>query len=208
MPDRIIDLDTWPRAAQYRLFRTYDRPQYAITTRIDVTALMERRKRDGISPYRATCHAIGEGIHAVPELRTRFQGETVTEFAQIELSMTVPVGEGDFRYGYVTHDSDFARFEANFEAASEAARTGAFVANTGERVDLAYLSCLPWMDYTSLDNALPGPDDCIPRIGWGKIVPSATGGQEMAMTLQCHHALVDGYQCGVFFDRVRQVLAA
>ena len=73
--------------------------------------------------------------------------------------------------------------------------------------DLAYLSCMPWLDYTSINNALPGPDDCIPRITWGKIV-ERDGRWEMAMTLEVHHALVDGAQVGAYFAAVQDALRA
>ena len=32
-----------------------------------------------------------------------------------------------------------------------------------------FLSCLPWMNFTALTNPNGGPDDCIPRISWGKL---------------------------------------
>ena len=84
---------------------------------------------------------------------------------------------------------------------------GILDANSGERDDLAYLSCMPWLDYTSINNALPGPDDCIPRITWGKIV-ERDGRWEMAMTLEVHHALVDGEQVGAYFAAVQDALRA
>jgi chloramphenicol O-acetyltransferase type A len=86
------------------------------------------------------------------------------------------------------------------------ARGGELNANSGERDDVAYLSCMPWLDYTSINNALPHADDCIPRVSWGKIVPEADGRQRMAMTIEVHHALVDGRQVGDFFAAVQAAL--
>ncbi len=79
-------------------------------------------------------------------------------------------------------------------------------ANTGQRFDLAYLSCLPWLDFTALDNALPGPDDCIPRFSWGKFVQNAEGSWSCAVAVQVHHALVDGLQVGQFFEAAQASL--
>ncbi len=200
-----IDLDTWPRAAQFRFFRTYDRPHYATTVRLDVTHLM-RRKGDGVSPYRACLYAIGAGIHAVPELTMRFRGDQVLAHDMITLSMTVPTHAGSFGYGYVPFVADFATFEAQAKRLIEAvAAGGALGANNGERDDLAYLSCMPWLDYTAINNALPGPDDCIPRISWGKFVDQGDR-WDMAMTLEVHHALVDGVQVGAYFAAVQAAL--
>jgi chloramphenicol O-acetyltransferase type A len=171
MTQQIIDLGAWPRAAQYRFFRTYQQPHYATTTRLDVTHLMSR-KTDGTSAYRACLYAIDVGLHQVPELCMRFRGNQVAAHDMITLSMTVPTDKGGLD------------------------------ANTGERDDLAYLSCMPWQDYTSINNALPEPDDCIPRITWEKFV-ERDGVWEMAMTLEVHYALVDGAQMRAYFAAVR-----
>ena len=46
-----------------------------------------------------------------------------------------------------------------------------------------------------------GPQDCIPRIAWGKI---AADGERWAMpvAVQVHHALVDGRHIGQFFEKL------
>lgn len=201
----IVDLETWPRAAQFRLFRTYQQPHYATTVRLDVTHLMAR-KAAGIAPYRACLYAIGSGLHAVPELCMRFRGDSVVRHQMVTLSMTVPTDTGSFGYAYVPYVSDFGTFDAQAKALiDQVAKGGALAANTGERDDLAYLSCMPWLDYTAINNALPGPDDCIPRVSWGKFVEK-DGRWDMAMTLEVHHALVDGAQVGAYFAAVQGAL--
>lgn len=201
-----VDLNTWPRAAQFQFFRTYERPHFAVTSRIDVTDLMVHAKPFGVSPYRASLYAIGAGIHAVPELLMRFRGNTVVRHEAVELSMTVPLHTGSFGYAYVPYVADFATFDAQAKALIEAVAAGAVLAaNTGERDDLAYLSCMPWLDYTSLNNAMPGPQDCIPRVGWGKIVEDG-GRWSMPMTLEVHHALADGAHVGAYFEAAQTAL--
>jgi chloramphenicol O-acetyltransferase type A len=78
MATHAVDLSTWQRADQFRFFRTYQKPHYAVTSRIDVTRLLNELKPQGVSPYRACIYAIGAGIHAVPELLMRFRGDDVT----------------------------------------------------------------------------------------------------------------------------------
>ena len=205
MAGRVVDLGAWARADQFRFFRGFQRPHYAITARVDVTRLKEGR-REGLSPFRASVWAIGSGVHAVPELRMRFRGEVVTEYDRVELSMAVPLPDGNFNYAYVPWEPGFASFDGVARARIEAVRAGVpLAANDGSRDDLAYLSCLPWLDYTSLDNALPHAEDCIPRVSWGKFVESG-GRWSCAMTIQVHHALVDGRQVGDFFAAVQGAL--
>ncbi|MGL5011992.1 MAG: CatA-like O-acetyltransferase [Paracoccaceae bacterium] len=209
MGQRRVDLETWPRADQFRFFRTYEKPHYAVTSRVDVTRLLTIRKAAGVSPYRASLYAIGAGIHAVPELCMRFLGEVVTHYDRVDLSMTVPLADGNFRYAYVPYDPDFATFDAQAAALIAAtAKGGDLNANTGARDDVAYLSCMPWLDYSSINNALPHAQDCIPRVSWGKFVQGPDGRWSMAMTIEVHHALVDGRQVGDYFAAVQAALDA
>lgn len=207
MAERKIDLATWPRAEAFRLFRSYQRPQYAITSRVDVTRLVDELKPAGISAYRACIYAIGAGIHAVPELMTRFRGDVVVEHDGVDLSMTVPLPDGSYGYGYVPFDPDWKVFDPLCEKEiAEAAERGALGANEGFRDDVAYLSCLPWLDFTGLTNAMQGPDECIPRVSWGRFTDDGNGRHTVAMTTEVHHALVDGRHLGLFFDAVQQAV--
>lgn len=204
MAETEIDLATWARAEQFALFRGYAQPHYATTARVDVTRLMTLRKGQGVSPYRACLFAIGAGLHAVPELMMRFRGGRIVRHDRIALSFTVPRPDGGFNYAYLPFEADFAVFDQRAAVViTETAQNTALGASDGVQDDVAYLSCLPWLDYTSLNNALPGPDDCIPRVSWGKIVQDSDARWRMAMTLEVHHALVDGAQVGAFFAAVQ-----
>lgn len=200
-----IDLSTWSRTPQFRFFQSFQRPHYAITARVDATRLMAA-KADGLSPYRTTLWAIGAGLHAVPALRHRFKGDEVWRFDRLDLSMTVPVGD-DIRFGFQRWHPDRARFDAELIAEIARVEAGADLDPRLGQMDVAFASCLPWLDYTALDNAMPYADDCIPRIAWGKIVETGRG-HDMAMTLQAHHALVDGRHMADFFRATEAALNA
>ena len=206
MAEHEINLETWQRRETFALFRTYQMPHYSLTSRLDVSHVIERSRSGGVSAYRACLFAIGAGMHAVPELMVRFRGSKITQYDTVALSMTVPLDRGGFGYAYVPFDPDFKTFDRQCDALIKDVASGSELKpNTGSRDDLVYLSCLPWLDFTSLNNALPGPDDCIPRVSWGKFVEQATH-HDMAMAIEVHHALVDGAHLGVFFDAVQDAL--
>jgi len=208
MAEHEVDLASWPRAGQFHLFRSYQSPHFALTSRIDVTAMTRQARAQGFSTYRACLFAIGAGVSAVPEMRTRIRGNKVVLHEKVDLSMTVPRGDGTFGYAYVPFEAEFARFDAS--CADIIARTAAganLAANTGQRDDLIYLSCLPWIDFTSLNNAMPGPGDCIPRLSWGKFVDHGER-RDMAVAVEVHHALVDGAHLGAFLGVLQDTLDA
>ena len=209
MAARQVDLVHWHRADQFRFFRRYERPHYAVTSRLDVSRMRGAGKVAIASPYRACIHAIGAGIHGVPELLMRFRDDTVFIHDRVDLSMTVALDNGNFNYAYVPWLADFSAFDAQCAALIAVAKAGGDLkGNTGQRDDLAYLSCMPWLDYSSINNAMPGPDDCIPRVTWGKFTDDGHGRHSMAMTIEVHHALVDGRQVGDYFALVQAALSA
>lgn len=195
-----IDLTTWERAETFRFFRTFAQPHFSITARLDVTALMTSRARDGTNLFRACLWALGAGLNAAPELRTRFRGDTVTLHDRIDVSPVVSMPDGSFRFAYIPWDADWRAFDA--EAADRIAEVRAGTGlNPDESADdgVGYLSAVPWVDFTSLTNAMPGPDDPIPRVAWGKIVPEDDR-HAMAAAIELHHAIADGRHAGMFFE--------
>ncbi|MEM9707424.1 MAG: CatA-like O-acetyltransferase [Pseudomonadota bacterium] len=208
MAGRPIDLDTWERAEQFRFFKRFDRPHYATTARVDVTAVMAAKEAQGLSPFRAALYAIGAGVAAVPALRMTFDGENVTAYDSFALSPAIDVPSGEFRFAYIPWTRDRGAFDAAANANIDEVRAGGALEPNVQMDGMAviYLSCLPWLDYTSLNNALQGPQDCVPRIGWGKITGDGSGAS-MPLTIEVHHALVDGRHVGAFFGATETALA-
>jgi len=75
--------------------------------------------------------------------------------------------------------------------------------NTDEWI---FLSCLPWMRFTSLTNPNGGPNDCIPRISWGKLDNQGSR-WTIPVAVQVHHALVDGVHVGKFYEALAESIA-
>lgn len=208
MTPEAIDLSSWDRAEHFHFFRAYARPHYAVTCRLDASHLMARRHADRISPFRACLHAMGAGLNASAALRTRFRGDEVVRHDRIGLSITVPREREGFAYAYLPWQPDFAAFDRDAAGRMEAAakETGLKTSDvSGDGV--AYLSCLPWMDFTALDHAVPDADDCIPRVSWGKIVEE-DGRHRVAVNIQVHHALVHGADLGQFYQETQTALNA
>lgn len=166
---------------------------------------MMQRKAE-LSPYRVCLYAIGSGIHAVPALLMRMKGDAVLQYDATIMSTTVPTAAGSFNYADLPYHPDYPTFQAD---ASDRIAKAAVAKDLGIHDDpsdaVTFLSCLPWLDYTSLNNAIRDADDCIPRVSWGKIVKEGNH-WKMSMTLEVHHALVDGADVGMYFETVQNVL--
>ena len=76
-----------------------------------------------------------------------------------------------------------------------------------EHVEILYISCIPWVRYTHFIRTIEkGGEDNIPRISWGKYVKEKDGRIMMPLSVQVHHALMDGYHVGMFFEKMETYL--
>jgi len=197
---KIIDTETWPRRSQYTFFRQVANPHFALTARADASRLMEVEKQAGVSIFNAALHAIMQAANSVPELRTRFSGEDVHEYETVHASVTVPIEDDQFAFCDIRFAPDWRRFDENCRAEMARAREQSELTDeiAGE-AEWIYLSCLPWLHFTAMTHPVDGPEDCIPRIGWGKIERDGNRWM-MPVGIQVHHALVDGRHVGQFFQ--------
>ena len=191
-------MDSWPRRETFALFRRVAQPQYGLSARLDVSAIL-RRAEPGFSPYLACLHLFGTALHAVPEFCTRIRGAGAVQHDRLRLSTTLRFDDGRLGFSYLDWQPDFAEFAPQARATLDATQaSGAQVPGVDGDDAVAFLSCLPWTDFTACDHPFFNADDCIPRINWGRFVPDAAGGGNMAVSVHVHHALVDGAHISAF----------
>ena len=102
----------------------------------------------------------------------------------------------------------FADFEIHARAEADIAKDVTSLHKPAEgRDDLIYHSTIPWIRFTSFTNAIGHAGDSIPRLVFGRSTEEA-GRWRMPVSVEVHHALVDGLDVARFFDRFERGLAA
>ena len=75
-----------------------------------------------------------------------------------------------------------------------------------ERDNRLYMTAIPWVSFTSFMHPLNlSPADSVPRFAWGKFFQEG-GELKMPLSVQGHHALMDGLHMGRYFDKVHDYL--
>lgn len=202
-----INLSNWSRLETYKLFRQSDFPFFDITANIDVTPMMKIGKPAGLPIFNFTLFGLMKAINSIPEFKTRFENDRVYEVSVTSPSFTVPINEDGFAFCEVPFDPRWEKFNADCTARIEAAKQQTELKeNAGKSLHWTYLSCMPWVSFTSAGHPMFDVNDCIPRIAWGKI--DQVGDRwKMPLNLQAHHALMDGFHAGLFFKRAEENLA-
>ncbi len=73
------------------------------------------------------------------------------------------------------------------------------------RDDLLYMTAIPWVSFTSFVHPMRlHPADYVPRFAWGKYFEEGKR-LKMPLSVQGHHALLDGIHMGKFYGLYRRI---
>lgn len=190
-----------PGGSQYRYFRSLDRPQYDLCARLDVTRFCAFMKARGGSSYHAMGYFVVRAANGVPAFRMRIREGRPLLHERVNPSFTEPRADGElFKCVGVEWCEDLGEFLRRCGEAS--ARQGdRFLLDSEEaRDDYLYLSCLPWVDFTSVSQAGSFDRD--------DAVPTSPGGNTPARAAGDNAAFGDGaprllrrHPCGAVFRR-------
>lgn len=195
---KVIDSDTWNRKTSYNTFIDQFNPTFSITTRLDVTQLYNRCKREGTSFFTDLLYIVMKCLNNVDEMRLRLKGDDIVLYDTIDPGFIVMKDDESITSCRVGMCDYYPEFYNKVRNAIEDTKTQTSVEkmNKDQSNDVFYISCLPWMDFTSVNHPYDYFDreSCsIPRITWGKAVEK-DGVRTLAFDISAHHALVDGYQ--------------
>ena len=208
MDFREIDMTTYPRKAHYDHFRHLPNPHVGVTVDVDVTELVRACKENGWSFYLAFIRVAALAANVVPELRRRLKGEGIVEYDSCGTSHIELLEDGTYCYCTLRHDParSWADYMAYAAAERDRARSGASIEEDEAVESLLFITSLPWLHYSAFVQPTAGPDDCNPRISWGRYVPDHRGQLMLPVTILCHHSLVDGLQIAAFYRELEAQL--
>ncbi|MGN0986080.1 MAG: CatA-like O-acetyltransferase [Candidatus Enterenecus sp.] len=193
----LIDLDHWPRRAQFEHFSSLSDPFYNVTFTQDVTGLYRYVKAHGLSFYYSLVYLATRAVNEVEAFRCDIQDGRVVLLDERAPSFT-DLKPGSDAFHIVTMPCRGTMAEFCAEARRRSAEQDCFLNQAAESRSLIYFSCLPWVELTALTNeGLTDPDDSIPRIAWGKYRDEG-GRKTLGLSLELNHRFVDGVHIGKF----------
>ena len=203
---KIIDFNSGHRRKHFEFFRKMEMPHFNLVAHIPFDQTYAFIKENNLHFSTTLIYLICRTANDIPELRWRIRGERIVEHEIIHPSFSVNTEVSDvFSFCYVDYDPDFQSFSRSAITATEEMKRAPSFENDAQRDDLMYLSGLPWIHFTSISHAMPIPvNDSIPRISWGKLGPGK-GDTLLPLSIQVHHALVDGRHVGMFFERFEEM---
>jgi len=203
---RKIDMQTWPRREHFEFFNTFNHPHFNMCANVDLTAFQPYVKEHGYSFTAAIIYVISRAANAIPEFRYRVRDGAVIEHEIVSPSVTILVENDLFGFCTIDYSQDFAEFSVRAARLIAAVRANPTLKDPPGRDDLLFMTAIPWVSFTSFAHPMRlHPADYVPRFAWGKFF--AEGGLlKMPLSVQGHHALMDGIHMGKFYAQVQDDL--
>ena len=203
-----LDLESWSRRELFEFFINYTNPYFNVCTQVDVTRLKEFVNRERPVKISLALHYFALRIaNELEPFRYRLKEGKVFVYDVINGGTTVLLPNESFTYAYFDYHRNFAEFVSGMGQAVDDVRNGTGKLKPTMRDDVIYHTTLPWINFTSFMHArTPGRGESIPRIVFGKIT-NENGRLKMPISIEVHHALMDGLHVGRYLSTLEAALA-
>lgn len=200
-----IDIDKWDRRELYEHFSRLRLPHYSVSANIDVTQLLEYKRREGVSFYLSLIYLTTKVLNSIDNFHLRIVDGQVVRFDTIHTNFTHKRAEEQvFRFHTAPFEGTLRQY-VDATSRAIASQTTLF-GGMGDIPNVVYCSCAPTLDATSILNpGMENPDDAIPRVNWGKYV-ERDGRWLTNITFTVNHRFIDGYHLGLFFERLQSAI--
>jgi chloramphenicol O-acetyltransferase type A len=173
---------------------------------VDVTAFYPFVKRNGYSLTVSMVYVIARASNAIPEFRQRIRGDQVVEHEIVNPSFSLLIDKDLFTFCDVEYAEDFSEFAEGAAKNISHVKAHPALENNPEKDDVLYMSPIPWVSFTSFTHPMQlHPADSVPRFAWGKYFRES-GTLKMPLSVQGHHAVMDGIHMGRYYETLQDYL--
>ncbi len=204
---RYLDISSWARRDLFEFFRRYGNPYFNICAQLDVTRLRDYlRERPETSTSLTYHYCALRAANEIEPFRYRLREGKVFVHDVIHGGTIVLLPNESFNFAYFGYHENFQEFisEAHDSVMKAQAPGASFTPNPGD--DRIHFSVLPWISFTSFAHARNlGVEESVPKIAFGKFTKQ--GKQNLLpISIDVHHALMDGLHVGRYLDRLQELL--
>lgn len=203
---KIISLEGWPRRDHYLFFKEFEYPYFSLCADMDITRFLPLIKKKQISFTAAIMYLVARSANSIPEFRQRVREGDPVEHEVVHPSATV-LGKDDlFTFCTVMYESDFIQFTKTAQAEIIAVKGDPSLEEKIQDDSMLFMTSIPWVSFTGFMHPVKlSPADSVPRFAWGKFREE---GQKtvMPLSVQGHHALMDGLHAGLFYEEFQRLL--
>lgn len=194
------------RKKHFEFFKNMNHPHFNICANVDISDLLPFLRKNGLPFTPALVFLVAKTANSIPEFRQRIREEGIVEHELVHPSFTVLTEVADvFSFCEVPFRGNFKTFVEQAAVQIAKRKDEPSLEDTEGRDDYLFLSAIPWVSFTSFQHAMDyHPSDSVPRIAWGKYFEENKI-VKLPLSVQVHHALVDGRHVGLFFQKIQEI---
>ena len=203
-----LDIESWPRRDLFDFYRQFDKPYFNVCTRLDVTNLLEAlRTRKDISVMLTYHYFALRTANEIEPFRYRLRDGKVVVHDVIHGGTTILLPDESFGLAYFNYDADFAKFyEAASQSVADALTSGGGLKLEETDDDRLHFTTIPWISFTSFSHARNWKrEESATKIAFGKFSQD-DGRTCLPISVEVHHALMDGLHVGRFLSQMQEAL--
>ncbi len=196
-----LPIESWPRRDHFFFFKEYEHPFFNICADVHVARLRRYLEETGGSFFLATLFLSLKAINELEPFRYRLRNDRVLVHDVIHGGSTVLNQDDTFSFFYFDYYPKYSLFHAEAEKKLAYFKSGEKCMNPRDQEDdLIHYSVLPWVSFTSFAHARKhNNQDSVPKVVFGKYRKEG-GKVKMPVSVEVHHALMDGLHVGRFFQ--------
>jgi len=203
---RTIDREAWSRQVHFSKFHDWTYPHFNMCVNVDLTKFSSHVRERDISFNVAIVYLLARTANVIPEFRHRIHGEKVVEYDVVHPSSTIMANEDLFTFCTFEYAEDFSEFAVKANDRITYIRDNPTLTDKPGEDNLLFMTAIPWVSFTSFMHPIDlDPVDSIPRFAWGKFFQDG-GLVKMPLSVQAHHALMDGIHMGRFYEKLQVYL--
>lgn len=203
---KYIDMENWNRKEHFKFFKQMDYPHFNICANLDLTKFYKYIKENGMPFFIPYLYASTKAANNVKEFRYRIREDKVVEHEVVNPSFTIMAENEIFSFCAGKYFSKFGDFKIHTLKKMDEIKNNVNLEDEPGQDDLLFITSIPWVSFTSFIHPIHmNPVDCIPRLSWGKYFEE-NGKIKIPMSVQAHHALVDGLHVGRYFNILQDIL--
>lgn len=201
----IINIETWNRKQHYQHFCAMKDPFFAVTVPFEVSKSYHFSKAENISFFGKYLHDCMKAINDVDALKLRIENEKLLKYDVIHASPTIFRSDKTFGFSFVKYSEDLTVFLKNLEAEKSRVLSTNELYPPTNSLDCIHCSAMPWVSFTGHKEPTSGEIDSVPKLAFSKMI-TKNGESLMNVSIRANHALVDGYDIGLFVEKFQYYL--
>src|SRR5574344_781927 len=160
-----VDLARYPRKRIYEAFKDLANPYFSLTANVDITSFLKAKQKNKLPFFLAFQRLAVEAMDSDVNFRIRFKDGALVEISHTVASYALALSDETFSFvGAYPYLDKEAYYKDALIHQEEGRKNPDMKDDPEEVLFMAFLSCLPWISFTSLTHEAPSPADANPRL--------------------------------------------